>query len=202
MVGKYRKEVGNYLKSIRKNKNITAKSLGANLQYSQSHISGIENGSKKIPPFFIPAYLNYVSDSNEEYNYYADQIAKITEGNFEVEKRQIRKDIKEILNSISKPSRMKEFYNNDYNNEKTVTIFSENINDLNFHLEDNLNSKFYKTIELSDYDRKNISKILDIYFINKEELLESIRYDYAGDSLDILALQDKIEEIQNVFKKD
>ena len=202
MVGKYRKEVGNYLKSIRKNKNITAKSLGANLQYSQSHISGIENGSKKIPPFFIPAYLNYVSDSNEEYNYYADQIAKITEGNFEVEKRQIRKDIKDILNSISKPARMKEFYNNDYNNEKTVTIFSENINDLNFHLEDNLNSKFYKTIELSDYDRKNISKILDIYFINKEELLESIRYDYAGDSLDILALQDKIEEIQNVFKKD
>ena len=202
MVGKYRKEVGNYLKSIRKNKNITAKSLGANLQYSQSHISGIENGSKKIPPFFIPAYLNYVSDSNEEYNYYADQIAKITEGNFEVEKRQIRKDIKEILTSISKPARMKEFYNNDYNNEKTVTIFSENINDLNFHLEDNLNSKFYKTIELSDYDRKNISKILDIYFINKEELLESIRYDYAGDSLDILALQDKIEEIQNVFKKD
>lgn len=202
MVGKYRKEVGNYLKSIRKNKNITAKSLGANLQYSQSHISGIENGSKKIPPFFIPAYLNYVSDSNEEYNYYADQIAKITEGNFEVEKRQIRKDIKEILNSISKPARMKEFYNNDYNNEKTVTIFSENINDLNFHLEDNLNSKFYKMIELSDYDRKNISKILDIYFINKEELLKSIRYDYAGDSLDILALQDKIEEIQNVFKKD
>ncbi|MBX8993312.1 helix-turn-helix transcriptional regulator [Staphylococcus pettenkoferi] len=202
MVEKYRKEVGNYLKSIRKNKNITAKSLGANLQYSQSHISGIENGSKKIPPFFIPAYLNYVSDSNEEYNYYADQIAKITEGNFEVEKRQIRKDTKEILNSISKPARMKEFYNNDYNNEKTVTIFSENINDLNFHLEDNLNSKFYKTIELSDYDRKNISKILDIYFINKEELLESIRYDYAGDSLDILALQDKIEEIQNIFKKD
>ncbi|MCG2212852.1 helix-turn-helix transcriptional regulator [Staphylococcus epidermidis] len=202
MVGKYRKEVGNYLKSIRKNKNITAKSLGANLQYSQSHISGIENGSKKIPPFFIPAYLNYVSDSNEEYNYYADQIAKITEGNFEVEKRQIRKDFNKILNSISKPARMKEFYNNDYNNKKTVTIFSENINDLNFHLEDNLNSKFYKTIELSDYDRKNISKILDIYFINKEELLESIRYDCAGDSLDILALQDKIEEIQNVFKKD
>lgn len=202
MVGKYRKEVGNYLKSIRKNKNITAKSLGANLQYSQSHISGIENGAKKIPPFFIPAYLNYVSDSNEEYNYYADQIGKITEGNFEVEKRRIRKDIKEILNSTSKPARMKEFYNNDYNNEKTVTIFSENINDLNFHLEDNLNSKFYKTIELSDYDRKNISKILDIYFINKEELLESIRYDYSEDSLDILALQDKIEEIQNVFKKD
>ncbi|MHA6542679.1 helix-turn-helix domain-containing protein [Staphylococcus epidermidis] len=202
MVGKYRKEVGNYLKSIRKNKNITAKSLGANLQYSQSHISGIENGSKKIPPFFIPAYLNYVSDSNEEYNYYADQIAKITEGNFEVEKRQIRKDFNKILNSISKPARMKEFYNNDYNNKKTVTIFSENINDLNFHLEDNLNSKFYKAIELSDYDRKNISKILDIYFINKEELLESIRYDCAGDSLDILALQDKIEEIQNVFKKD
>lgn len=51
MVGKYRSEVGNYLKNIRKNKNITAKALGENLKYSQSHISGIENGSKKIPPF-------------------------------------------------------------------------------------------------------------------------------------------------------
>lgn len=28
MVGKYRSEVGNYLKNIRKNKNITAKALG------------------------------------------------------------------------------------------------------------------------------------------------------------------------------
>ena len=46
MVGKYRKEVGNYLKSIRKNKNITAKSLGSNLQYSQSHRSGKETSSK------------------------------------------------------------------------------------------------------------------------------------------------------------
>lgn len=37
--------------------------------------------------------------------------------------------------------------------------------------------------------------------MNKEEFLESIRYDYVDGSLDILTLQDKIEEIQNVFKK-
>lgn len=202
MVGKYRKEVGNYLKSIRKNKNITAKSIGENLKYSQSHISGIENGSKKIPPFFIQSYLNYVSDINEEYNYYADQISKITEGNFELEKKRTRYTNDEILNSISKPSRMKEFYTHNYNKEKIVTVFSENINDINFHLEDNFNSKFYKTIELSDYDRKNISKILDTYFMNKKEFLESIRYDYVAGSLDTLTLQDKLEEIQNVFDKD
>lgn len=49
---------------------------------------------------------------------------------------------------------MREFYTYDYNNNKVVTVFSEEINDLNFHLEDNFNSKFYKSIELSDYDRK------------------------------------------------
>lgn len=201
MVGKYRSEVGNYLKNIRKNKNITAKALGKNLKYSQSHISGIENGSKKIPPFFIPAYLNFISDTNEEYNYYAEQITKITEGNFEVEKRRTRHNNDEILNSISKHGRMREFYTYDYNNKKVVTVFSEEINDLNFHLEDNFNSKFYKSIELSDYDRKNISKLLDTYFMNKEEFLESIRYDYVDGSLDTLTLQDKIEEIQNAFKK-
>ena len=47
---------------------------------------------------------------------------------------------------------------------------------------------------------ENISKLLDTYFMNKEEFLESIRYDYVDGSLDILTLQDKIEEIQNVFK--
>ena len=78
MIGKYRSEVGSYLKSIRKNKNITAKSLGESLKYSQSHISGIENGSKKIPPFFIPAYLNFISDTDEEYNYYAEQMTNKT----------------------------------------------------------------------------------------------------------------------------
>ena len=158
MVGKYRSEVGNYLKNIRKNKNITAKALGENLKYSQSHISGIENGSKKIPPFFIPAYLNFISDTNEEYNYYAEQITKITEGNFEVEKRRTRHNNDEILNSISKHGRMREFYTYDYNNNKVVTVFSE-------------------------------------------EFLESIRYDHVVGSLDTLTLQDKIEEIQNVFKK-
>ena len=35
MVGKYRSEVGNYLKILEKNKNITAKALGENLKYSQ-----------------------------------------------------------------------------------------------------------------------------------------------------------------------
>ena len=59
MVGKYRSEVGNYLKNIRKNKNITAKALGKNLKYSQSHISGIENGSKKIPPFFYTSLFKF-----------------------------------------------------------------------------------------------------------------------------------------------
>lgn len=37
--------------------------------------------------------------------------------------------------------------------------------------------------------------------MNKEEFLESIRYDHVDGSLDTLTLQDKIEEIQNVFKK-
>ena len=107
----------------------------------------------------------------------------------------------EILKSVSKNARIREFYTYNYNNEKVVTVFSEEINDLNFHLEDNFNSKFYKTIELSDYDRKNISKLLDTYFMNKEEFLESIRYDFSDRSLDILTLQDQIEEIQNAFNK-
>ena len=42
----------------------------------------------KDTTIFIPAYLNFISDTNEEYNYYAEQITKITEGNFEVEKEE------------------------------------------------------------------------------------------------------------------
>ena len=95
---------------------------------------------------------------------------------------------------------MREFYTYDYNNNKVVTVFSEEINDLNFHLEDNFNSKFYKSIELSDYDRKNISKLLDTYFMNKEEFLESIRYDYVDGSLDILTLKIKLKKFKMYLK--
>ena len=59
MVGKYRSEVGNYLKILEKNKNITAKALGENLKYSQSHISGIENGSKRYHHFYTSLFKFY-----------------------------------------------------------------------------------------------------------------------------------------------
>lgn len=40
------KELGEFLKNIRKKKKITAKDLGIKIGYSQSHISGVENGQK------------------------------------------------------------------------------------------------------------------------------------------------------------
>ena len=41
------KELGNFIKSIRQLKKISAKDLGEKIGYSQSHISGIENGQKR-----------------------------------------------------------------------------------------------------------------------------------------------------------
>ena len=59
MVEKYRSEIGNYLKNIRKNKNITAKALGENLKYSQSHIVVLKMVLKRYHHFYTVLFKFY-----------------------------------------------------------------------------------------------------------------------------------------------
>lgn len=55
-----------YLKKLRKSKNITAEELGNMIGYSQSHISGVENGFKNLNSNLLIKYIKAVSNDDIE----------------------------------------------------------------------------------------------------------------------------------------
>lgn len=55
-----------YLKQLRKEKNITAEELGKMMGYSQSHISGVENGSKSLNSNLLTKYIKALSNDDAE----------------------------------------------------------------------------------------------------------------------------------------
>ncbi len=168
-----KKELGRFLKSIRKQKGKTASEISKNMQYSQGHISGIENGVKSFPSNkLIESYLMNIKDTNEEYNFYVDEISKLTKGVVKLNKVSNVTDTMEIIDRMMDAPYSREFVSFDDNNEKNFIIFDVKINDLYFHLQDINNFKFYKGIRLTDNDKSNINKILNNYFENKSTIIK------------------------------
>ncbi|HDT7089620.1 TPA: helix-turn-helix domain-containing protein [Staphylococcus aureus] len=168
-----KKELGRFLKSIRKQKGKTASEISKQMQYSQGHISGIENGVKSFPSNkLIESYLMNIKDTNEEYNFYVDEIAKITKNKVKLNKVSNATNKMEIIDRMMDIPYSREFISFDDNNEKSFTIFNISINDLHFHLQDINNYKFYKGIRLTDNDKNNIDKILNNYFENKSVIIK------------------------------
>ena len=50
---------------------------------------------------------------------------------------------------------------------KTIFKFRKTYNDLAFHLNDDLNEKFFNGVLLDDYDKNTINEILHSFLINK-----------------------------------
>ncbi|WP_436855193.1 helix-turn-helix domain-containing protein [Staphylococcus caeli] len=186
-----KKKLGNFLKSIRKQKGKTANEISKNMQYSQGHISGIENGVKSFPSNkLIESYLMNIKETNEEYNFYVDEIAKITKGQVQLNKVANALDRMEIIDRMMDTPYSREFISVDDNNEKNFTIFNVHINDFHFHLQDINNFKFYKGIRLTDSDKNNIDKILNNYFENKSTIIKE----------NTKTLKDKNENWENLKK--
>lgn len=157
----YRKILGNYLKEIRKNKNITAKTLGEKTGYTQGHISGIENGTKTMPNIqFVKKYLNALTENNIEYNKYVEEINDITDGSMIIAKIDTRGKIQSGVNLIKYP---------DVNGGIKDDYLNVPINDLNYHLKDNFNYKYYGDYRLTSNDVKNISNIIFQYLKQSQE---------------------------------
>lgn len=175
-------KIGSYLRKIRLHKNIKLRRFANIIGYSHGHISSIENGKKGLPTYaFLDKYLEKISDNYEEYNFYVNKIAELSNGQIQLETipivdiEKVNKSLRENnltdsekkfisnLNVISEPFELSYFDNN----EKKTLYLSIPVNDLSFHLKDTNNNKFYKKTLLSEMDRKNIEIILDDYFRTK-----------------------------------
>ncbi|MDM5498851.1 XRE family transcriptional regulator, partial [Staphylococcus aureus] len=88
------------------------------------HISGIENGVKSFPSNkLIESYLMNIKDTNEEYNFYVDEIAKITKNKVKLNKVSNVTNKMEIIDRMMDIPYSREFISFDDNNEKSFTIF-------------------------------------------------------------------------------
>lgn len=170
-----KKELGNCLKDIRKNKKISAKSLGDSIGYSQSHISGIENGIKTMPTeSFIRNYLLGITKNTEELKDYYKRIADITNNkinldgvtylkNGEASPDEILNITDDLMSGIKNPFSIVE--NNK--NGRELKSFNFPINDIFHHLSDIENPKYFRKIVIDDDDRIYINDLINNYFIQK-----------------------------------
>lgn len=69
-------ELHEYIKELRLSKKIKGNELAKVTGYSQSHISGIENGLKKINNRFLNKYIKAVSKNSAEYDVVKKDIEK------------------------------------------------------------------------------------------------------------------------------
>ncbi|MDW4068074.1 helix-turn-helix transcriptional regulator [Staphylococcus saprophyticus] len=178
-------QIGAFLKGVRKNKGITANQLGDKIQYSQSHISGVENAKKTMPTFkFIEDYLTGISETNTEYNTYIKQLNEITDGAINLDTIEIDDYSDENLSGLAHNLSWK-----DGQGVEHKEYFDKPINDLDFHLKDINNSKLFGFNVLEMQDRT---------------LIHNFIYDYLNEKhrVQLVLIEEFIEQLDGIDEND
>lgn len=168
-------KIAEELKNARKEYKVSAQKIGDVLGYSQSHISGIENGTKIIPnKNFITNYLKFITNSNfSKMNFYINKINEIANG--EIEIATYIDENTSILDAFtydfeSDSSQINSLKYEKRNGEDVREPFDFPINDLMFHLTDSENPKYYNKIKLNTSDREHINKYIEDYIVLKYKI--------------------------------
>jgi len=166
-------KIGNLLKKARINSKKTTREVATNLGYSQGHVSGIENGNRKIPSVnYIIDSLNYLTNSYDEYSFYVDEINKINRDKIQISKREENTDDQQTLfGPFEINDSPNVFKYTDYDGFTFTRVEEFPINDFKFHLNDVMNNKYYRKLPLNDYDIKYIDNMINQYLINKYEIM-------------------------------
>ncbi|MDG4943850.1 helix-turn-helix transcriptional regulator [Staphylococcus agnetis] len=203
------KKVGSYLRKVREGKNTKLRKFASDIGYSHGHVSSIENGKKGIPNNqFLEKYLDELSDSYKEYNFYVNKISELSEDKIKLPFIEYV-DIDKARKSLSKgylTESEKKFINNldtisapyEYKyiegDEHEMIVFSQPVNDLHYHLNDKNNRKFYKKVELDEIDRKNVEILMDSYFKSKINLQKQFKNQLIHETINIEDLNEMIEK--------
>ncbi|MCI2890628.1 helix-turn-helix domain-containing protein [Staphylococcus hominis] len=177
------------LKDIRLEENISVNNLSKLSGVSNAYISKLENDKRNFPTirtlYLLLAGLknskfNDQSKSSEEIN---DEIKKIlykflSAEDSEFDKKEFEsiyenfitfyEDMHKKIDNKDEKNRKKNFFEyEDNENKKRSLNLEKPINDLAFHLNDDLNEKFFNGVLLDDYDKNTINEILHSFLINK-----------------------------------
>lgn len=181
--------IGEYIKRIRNEKDITLKTLSATIGYSEAYISMVENGKKNNPSY---EFLSNVAKG-----------MAITDGD---ERTKIHGKLLELA-GYSEINYVDSFYELFSNSTPSLNLFNSvangvefqkqldfPVNDLYFHLTDENNKKMYKSIILNDNDRKYINSMIEMYLLRKYEIK---KYDRDNE---ITYTDKEFEDIEDVIK--
>lgn len=198
--------LGKFLKKLRNNKKKTTREVAEFLSYSQGHISGIENGKRGIPSeTYIEDVITFLSDTFEEYNFNIDQLKEVTNDKIQLLKSDVNEKIKNnsMLESFTDNNEAPNIMYMENNlGLKENTFFSIPINDLNFHLNDISNSKYYRKLKLTDIDRKHINDYINNYLINKIRIqLENVQNLYKQNLLNKQTHSKYSKELKELIEK-
>lgn len=185
--GKNTNNIGSSLKIFRKDYGISIRKLAEEIGYSHSYISSVETGAKQQPSDeFIKSYILGVTNNDKrKANLIIDTLVQVYGLKlefFESDNLEDNPIIDEFLNSHIFVSAGKRTAMNEKKQELQKNIFTEPINDLWFHLNDDYNVKYYKDYLLTESDVKNIKRLIDTYLeINISTKLDDVNQSYNVD---------------------
>lgn len=149
---------GKTLRKLRNEKGMTASELAERIGYTQPYISMLENGRKGIPK---PETLQKLA-KGLEIDYYllmfiaghidSKKYTNIINKKLEDKNKEIDTNIKNVfeeMNDYSEAKFLKDLY---------FDFFNLNMNDYNL---------YYKGVELTELDLKNIQKFIETFITNK-----------------------------------
>ncbi|MEX6311848.1 helix-turn-helix domain-containing protein [Staphylococcus saprophyticus] len=196
-------EIGKVLKNLRKSKNKTTREIAEKLQFSQGHISGIENGKRGKPSIeFLTKYINSLTFGIEEFNYYANKIEKASNKKCKLTLDKKNSDDTFVNNKISLNESVNVLFQRNKLNELESHFFEIPINDLNYQLYDIDNTKVYKGLGLSDLDRKNIDVLINNYLIQKLEIQkENVNFNYENNLMNKDNAESVLNKLNNLIER-
>lgn len=160
------KVIGNYLKKLRKDNHLTGAELGKNIDYTQSHISGIENGKKGIPTYkFLLSYFSGLGFTYNEFQNHLHKITELTGENFERKIQGLEHENAFNFNEFIERNKYRKI---DYA-RGVMEEFDFPINDIKHNFKDLYNVKFWGDRQLSDDDMHELSDHIEMFFRHKDE---------------------------------
>lgn len=176
------KVLGNYLKRLRKRKKLTAKELGELTGYSQSHISGIENGQKGRPnEEFLRKSLMSLSDSSHEFIKYVDEINELFQHQL-ITTEEFKNKFKDTFKNKDAPSKYLRWGDEEKGYMK-ANVYDFPINDIEYMISDKFNDKFYKNNVIERDEKKLITNMMDNMMLFRQEHALSVLSDLEYENL-------------------
>ncbi len=161
--------LGDFLKSVRNEYKFSTRQLAKVTGFSHSYISSVENNVKKSPSTaFIQKYFMGLTNKNTaDANYYIEKVNRLSKGEYTFEKVPTKEYVNSMISAFAQVFSDTHTFVEEGNKENpgTERTFTEPINDINFHLNDTNNNKYFRKIKIDHDEMIYINEMINNYLL-------------------------------------